>query len=79
MREMLMRSGAAGLLAACRWGVLLFLVGLAVDWMADMPAAGRVAILITLLAVSLYKAWQCGWRRVARSVLFRAWQQACHV
>jgi len=55
---------AAGLLAFCRWAVLLFLVAVAVDWMMDMPVAGRVAILVTLLAVSLYKAWQGGWRNL---------------
>jgi hypothetical protein len=52
----------AGALAFCRWGVLLFLVGMAIDWMTFMPAPGRVMILITLLAVSLYKAWRCGWQ-----------------
>ena len=55
---------AEGLLAFCRWAVLLFLVAVAVDWMMDMPVAGRVAILVTLLAVSLYKAWQGGWRNL---------------
>lgn len=53
---------AAGLLALCRWAVLLFFVAVAVDWTVDMPVAGRVAILVILLAVSLYKAWQVGWR-----------------
>ncbi len=53
---------AAGILAFCRWAVLLFIVGVAVDWMMDMPAAGRVVVLLTLLTVSLSKAWQCGWR-----------------
>jgi len=55
---------AAGILAFCRWAVLLFFAGVAVDWMMDIPAAGRVAFLITLLAVSFYKAWQCGWRNL---------------
>jgi hypothetical protein len=57
---------AAGMLALFRWAVLLFLVGMAVDWMTDLPAAGRVAVLVTLLAVSLYKAWKCGWRNLRR-------------
>ncbi len=52
----------AGVLAFCRWGVLLFLVGMAIDWMTYMPAPGRVMTLVTLLAVSLYKAWRCGWQ-----------------
>jgi len=54
----------AGMLAFCRWAVLLFLAGMAIDWMTRMPMPGRVAILATLLAVSLYKAWRCGWRQV---------------
>jgi DNA-binding FrmR family transcriptional regulator len=54
----------AGALALVRWAVLLFLVAVAVDWMMDMPVAGRIVILITLLAVSLYKAWQGGWRNL---------------
>ena len=46
----------AGTLALFRWVVPLFLVGVAVDWITDMPVAGRFAILFLLLAVSLYKA-----------------------
>ncbi len=52
----------AGLLAFCRWLVLLFLAGMAVDWMTHMPAPGRVVILATLLVVSIYMAWRCGLR-----------------
>jgi len=55
---------AAGMLALFRRAVLVFLVAVAVDWMTDMPVAGRVVILVALLAVSLYKAWQCGWRNL---------------
>jgi len=55
---------AAGLLTFCRWAVMLFLAAVAIDWMTDMPVAGRVAMLVTLLAVSLYKAWQNGWRNL---------------
>ena len=47
---------AAGILAFCRWAVLLFFVGVAIDWMMEMPAPARVVVLIALLAVSLYKA-----------------------
>jgi len=52
----------AGMLAVCRWGVPVFLVGVAIDWLTDLPAPGRVVILVTLLTVSVYKAWRCGWR-----------------
>lgn len=54
----------SGILAFCRWGVPLFLLAVFVDWMTYMPASGRVAFLITLLAVSFYKAWRCGWRHL---------------
>ncbi len=52
----------AGMLAICRWGLLLFVAGVALDWMMGLPAPVRVAILVTLLGVSVYKAWRCGWR-----------------
>ncbi len=52
----------AGMLAICRWGLLLFVAGVALDWMMGLPAPGRVVILVTLLGVSAYKAWCCGWR-----------------
>lgn len=53
---------AAGMLAFFRWAVPLFLAGMAIDWLTDLPAPGRVVILATLLGVSAYKAWRCGWR-----------------
>ncbi len=52
----------AGMLAFCRWGVILFLIGMAIDWMTNLPTPGRVGIVVTLLVVSIYKAWSCGWR-----------------
>jgi len=55
---------AAGILAFCRWSVPLFLLAVAVDWMTYMPAAGRAVIMATLLAVSFYKAWRCGWQHL---------------
>ena len=54
----------AGLLAFCGWALLLFLIGMAVDWWVGLPPAGRVVILLTLVAVALYKAWQSGWRHL---------------
>ena len=52
----------AGALACCRWIVPLFLAAVAIDWLTDLPAPGRVVILVALLGVSLYKAWRGGWR-----------------
>ncbi len=54
----------SGALAFCRWAVLMFIAGVAVDWMLEIPTPGRVVILTLLLTISLYKAWQCGWRNL---------------
>ncbi|MFP6899199.1 MAG: hypothetical protein VCA38_21615, partial [Roseibacillus sp.] len=56
----------AGLLAMCRWGIPLFLLGMAIDRVAYLPTAGRAVILLLLLGVSLYKAWRHGWRHLRR-------------
>ncbi len=58
------RCLCAGLLALCLWAVPLFLVGMAVDWLAYLPAAGRSAILFVLVAVSFRQAWRHGWRNL---------------
>ena len=55
---------ATGLLAFCRWAVLLFFVAVTADWMIDLPVVGRIACLVTLLTVSLYQAWKYGWRNL---------------
>ena len=54
----------AGLLTFCRWALLLFLVGVAIDGSVGVPTAGRAVFTVTLLAVALYKAWQSGWRHL---------------
>ena len=53
-----------GCLALFRWVILLFVGGVAVDWLIDIPAAGRYAFLIALIFWSCYKAWQNGWRKL---------------
>jgi len=52
----------AGTLAFCRWAMPLFLVGFAIDWLLDLPATVRGAILVALIVVSVVTAWQGGWR-----------------
>ena len=52
----------AALLAILSWGIPLFLAGMAIDRLADLPTAGRIVVLAILLAVSFFKAWQSGWR-----------------
>ena len=54
----------AGTLAFCRWIIPLFLAVMAIDWLMDLPAAPRVAVLAGLLSVSVYKAWRGGWLNV---------------
>jgi hypothetical protein len=57
---------SAGLLAMCRWIVPLFLVGMAIDWFAHLPSAGRAVVLLILVVVSFIKAWKRGWRHLRR-------------
>jgi len=56
----------SGLLRLCRWVGLMFVVAVAIDWWIDIPAVVRGAVLITLLSISLYAAWKCGWRNLHR-------------
>ena len=53
-----------GLLAMCRWGIPLFFLGMVIDRYAYLPTAGRAAILLVLLATSLYQAWRHGWSKL---------------
>lgn len=55
---------ASGLLRLGRWVGLMFIVAVAIDWLIDIPALGRGAVLIALLSISLYAAWKCGWRNL---------------
>ena len=60
------RHFSAGLFAFCIWGTPIFLLGVAVDWLAFLPVFARLAILAALLGVSLYQAWRHGWRHLRR-------------
>ncbi|MEM6505485.1 MAG: hypothetical protein AAF711_08455, partial [Planctomycetota bacterium] len=53
-----------GLLAFVRWLIPLFLLCVLIDWLTYMPILGRVVMLLMLLAVSLQRAWSCGWKHV---------------
>ncbi len=61
-----------GLLAFCRWGIVLFLVALLLDWLIDLPSLLRVALLAIIIGVTAYQAWQKGWCRVRRFSASRA-------
>ena len=54
----------AGSLALFRWVLLLFLVGMAVDWSLHLPAGARIVILMALMIVATVKAWKAGWRNL---------------
>jgi len=62
-REQLLRL-AEGALVFLRWGVLLFVAGVAIDWVSLMPAPGRFVIMAVVLGVPLYKGWKAGWRYI---------------
>jgi len=65
----------AGLLAFCRWGIMLFAAGVLIDWFLDLPAPVRVVFLFVILAVPLYQGWRSGWRYVRRFSAERAAMQ----
>jgi len=54
----------AGLLALCRWGIPLFLLGVTIDWLTYLPSSGRAVVLLVLVSVSFYRAWKHGWRHI---------------
>ncbi len=54
----------AGLLALCRWAIPLFLLGVALDWLIDLPSIVRIVMLAALVGISLYQAWRNGWSRL---------------
>ena len=56
------RHFLAGLLALCRWGIPLFLLGVTIDWLTYLPSSGRAVVLLVLVSVSFYQAWKHGWR-----------------
>ena len=41
----------AGMLAFCRWAVLLFLAGMAIDWLTRLPMPARVVARKTVRAM----------------------------
>jgi len=57
------RHFLAGLLALCRWGIPLFLLGVTIDWLTYLPSSGRAVVLLVLVSVSFYQAWKHGWRQ----------------
>jgi hypothetical protein len=65
----------AGLLSFCRWGIMLFVVGVLLDWLVDLPAPARIALCAVILGVALYQAWCSGWRNVRRFNAARAAMQ----
>jgi len=55
---------SAGSLALVRWLVPLFLVGMALDLIINLPAMARWIILALILGVSIFLGWIYGWRNL---------------
>ncbi|MBI1337914.1 MAG: hypothetical protein GC164_13265 [Phycisphaera sp.] len=55
---------STGLLTAVRWGIGLFVLCVAVDWLADLATPGRAALLLAVLAVPCFFALRSGWRQL---------------
>lgn len=53
---------SAGFLALCRWIIPLFLLGMALDWLVDLPSSARIIVLAGLVGFSFYQAWKHGWQ-----------------
>lgn len=64
-REQLLFLSHGGL-AIVRWGLVLFLAGVLIDWLIKLPVAGRIVILLVVTGGALFKAWQAGWRSFRR-------------
>lgn len=57
---------SAGFFALFRWSIPLFLIGMVIDWLTFLPVVGRIAVLLVIVGISLFKAWQQGWRHLRR-------------
>lgn len=55
-----------GLGALYSWVIILFLAAFAVDLLVHLSAVSRSAVLAVLVSVSVYRAWQGGWRYFSR-------------
>lgn len=61
-----------GLLALFIWLIALFLLCFLIDWLIRLPSLIRMVVLIFLLALPSYKAWQIGWRFLTSFSLARS-------
>jgi hypothetical protein len=55
-----------GALVFAAWAVMLFLVGLLIDKVVGVPAAGRWVIGLVVIGLSLDRAWRGGWWKLRR-------------
>lgn len=53
-----------GFLTLVRWGIPLFLAGMTIDWLADLPAFGRLVLLAVIIALPVFKAWTKAWHKL---------------
>lgn len=57
---------ASGLLTFLRWGIPLFLVGMTLDWLVDLPPLARLVLLLVIIGLPLTRAWKSWWNQVKR-------------
>lgn len=53
----------SGLFQLVRWGILLFLLAVAIDAFVHLPSSVRAVVLVLCIGVPLMMAWKKGWRR----------------
>lgn len=51
---------SSGILAFIRWAVMLFILGILIDWQTFMPMPGRIIIFTIMLVGTLVMAWRKG-------------------
>lgn len=56
---------SSGLLAFLRWGIILFLIGMMIDWLTFMPTIGRVFIFLFIAVFAIYRGWVSGWKNLS--------------
>lgn len=59
---LLLRGG----LVAVRWGLILFLAAVLLDWLIGLPSIVRAVILLGASGGTLFLAWKAGWNSMRR-------------
>ena len=57
-------NAASGLLVFCTWALVVFLLGMALDWLFQLPGVLRGCVLAVLVFLASRKAWGLAWRKL---------------